>query len=122
MFQSRESVKGVSCFLFASHRSLLLGEACIDLVDVAKKTLDEAFGDLTVTAVWKDDAWLGLPPRAILHLLNSPKLAAPSENTVFAAFERWLTDSAFSQFEKRSTALEAIQTGAQQLPRLRLFS
>ena len=85
--------------------SLLLGDACVELLQKAKATFELSFANLGES--WKGAAWLALPPNAVLHLLASDKLSASSENTVFVAFKRWLSNSGISPAEHRSTAFEA---------------
>lgn len=49
------------------------------------------FGD--VAARWQSDAWLRLTPPALLCILQSSAIVAPSENTIYCAARRWVSFS-----------------------------
>ena len=110
-----------ACTILELPESITADPASSELLALAKSKLLTKFRDLG--ACWRGDEWLQLKPDALLSLLMSDELEAPSENTVFRAVERWLRSCLEKHFSTRrdrgAFVLRLLEEGALRLGCLR---
>ena len=87
MVESGLSVAGAVAVLGLPD-SISSGAEMGPIITAATQTLMHEFRNLKDR--WQSDEWLELTPDALLAVLTSEELEAPSENTVFCAVHRWL--------------------------------